>query len=231
MTRRATFSQLAWPEEPSQSGMAVQWALGISTQVIDWTWRAFDALYAERMSSVDLAQPLDQLERDLVRHHFVEIQILFQRETGGYAAFVPVHEWPEMETRSDAPAKPPAYDLAFISTSNQRWAWPVEAKVIVTPGALSEYLKDVNDKFVSGTASPLVSEGGMIGYLLCSDALAVMANLQRRIKQTGELFAGFTERVHRTSLHRRLNSPDLRIHHMLMVCVTEPGRTSDSSVT
>jgi hypothetical protein len=42
-----------------------------------------------------------------------------------------------MATRSAAPAKPPAYDIAFIWHDNPRVAWPIEAKVVPTPGTLA----------------------------------------------------------------------------------------------
>ena len=154
MTRHPTFSELAWPDDPADAELPIQWARGVATQVLDWTWRAFDSLLASRLVRIDLTQPLEQLERDLTRNHFVEIQVLFALETDGYAALVPHHEFPEMESRSSASAKPPAYDLAFVSTSNQRRAWPLEAKVVPSPDRLGEYLNDVNGKFVrrhSGT--------------------------------------------------------------------------------
>ncbi len=219
MARRPTFSELAWPDGPDDAELPVQWARGVATQILAWTWRAFDTFRSEQLSRIDLTQPLEQLERDLVRHHFVEIQLVFAAETDGYASFVPHHEWPELESRSSAQAKPPAYDLAFVSVTNERWAWPLEAKVVPSPNALAEYLKDVNDKFVAGIASPLIGEGGMLGYLLCSDGAAVFRNLEERLGQTLKQVPDLEQRFHRTSHHPRAKAPELRLHHMLMVCV------------
>jgi hypothetical protein len=219
MTRRPTFSELAWPEGPDDRALAVKWAKASSFRILDWTWRAFDALSASHLSKIDLTQPLEQIERDLVRQHFVEIQILFARETNGYSALVPHHEWPEMETRTSASAKPPAYDLAFVSTVDRRWAWPIEAKVIPTPSTLAEYLKDVEDKFIAGVASPLIGEGAMIGYLLCSDGQAFVASLAAKLGQPLKQVADFPNRTHRTSEHTRSARPSLTLHHMVMECV------------
>jgi hypothetical protein len=188
MTRRPTFSELAWPSGPSDTDQALRWAEGITTQVLDWTWRAFDLIRAKHLSRIDLTQPLEQLERDLVRHHFVEIQLLFAADTDGYASMVPHHEWPEMQSRSSASAKPPANDLAFVSLNNQQWAWAIEAKVVPTSDSLAEYLKDVNEKFVTGIASPMIGEGGMLGYLLRDDAAVALDNLQERLGQRLEQF-------------------------------------------
>jgi hypothetical protein len=218
MTRRPTFSELAWPEDPEGRIIAVRWARDSAFRILDWTWRAFDALSASHLSEIDLTQPLEQLERDLVRQHFIEIQILFNRETNGYSAIIPNHEWPEMETRTSATAKPPAYDLAFISTANRRWAWPIEAKVIPTPNTLAEYLKDVKEKFIAGIASPLIGEGAMIGYLLCNNGQAFIANLAAKLDQPLNQIADFPNRMHRTTEHARSLCPNLTLHHMLMEC-------------
>ena len=220
MTRHPTFSEIAWPDDPLNGNAAIEWASAITVQVFDWTWRAFDTLYANHLGAVDLTQPLEQMERDLVRHHFTQITVLFAKETDGYASFTPFHEWPEMETRSGPSAKPPANDIAFVSTdSNQRWALALEAKVLPTKGQLSEYLKDVNDKFVGGIASPLVNVGGMIGYLLCNEAPAIFIGIEKQLGQDLVPINDFPGRHHRVSLHNRLKAPNLRIHHMLMTCV------------
>jgi hypothetical protein len=220
MTRHPTFSEIVWPDDPLSGNAAIEWARSITVQVLDWTWRAFDTLYANHLGAVDLSQPLEQMERDLVRHHFTQINVLYAKETDGYASFTPFHEWPEMETRSDASAKPPANDIAFVSTdSNQRWALALEAKVLPTKGQLGEYMKDVNDKFVGGIASPLVGDGGMIGYMLCAEADAIFVGIEKRLGQKLETSNDFLDRHHRLSQHERSNAPNLRIHHMLMDCV------------
>src|SRR5438132_1118940 len=76
---------------------------------------------------------------------------------------------PELLSRSSARAKPPAYDLSFSHVEHDLWQWPIEAKVVLTPKALGEYLRDVQDKFIAGIAAPMIGEGAMIGYLLSGD--------------------------------------------------------------
>jgi hypothetical protein len=222
MTRRSTFSELRWPDDPAEADLPIRWAESVATQVLDWTWRAFDALRTEHLLRIDLSQPLEQLERDLTSQHFIEIQLIVGRETGGYSAFVPHHEWPENASRSSAMAKPPAYDLAFVSLDNRRWAWPIEAKVVPTPGRLSEYLEDVQGKFIRCVAAPLIGEGALIAYLLTEETSKVFENLAQRLNQTLELVSEFRDRPHRISRHSRVDAPDLRLHHMLMQCVGPP---------
>lgn len=219
MTRRPTFSELRWPDDPSYADLPIRWAASVAAQVLDWTWRAFDALRADHLVRIDLTQSLEQLERDLTRNHFLEIQCLFVAETDGYPTFAPVPEWPETESRTSPSTKPPAYDLAFISLANRRWAWPIEAKVVLSPGRLGKYLRDVNDKFVGGVAGPLVGEGGVIAYLLTSETALVFENLAMRLSQVLEPDPRFDNRPHRVSRHARASAPELRLHHMLMQCV------------
>ena len=183
MPRHPVLSELIWPDEPGDGELAVTWAESIATEILGYMWRSFDVMQNKYINQIDLTQPLEQLERELAKFHFLEIQQLFRQEKDGFASFSPVPEWPEMATRSAAPAKPPAYDFAFICLANSRWAWPIEAKVIHSNGGLVEYLKDINEKFFKGVASPLVSEGGMIGYLLVADVTSVWERLQKCLKQ------------------------------------------------
>ena len=223
MMRCSTFSELRWPDNPSDADLPVRWARSVATQVLDWTWRAFDALRTNHhLALVDLSQPLEQLERDLTRNHFIEIQKLFHTETDGFSSFVPLHEWPETESRRSAQAKPPSYDLAFVSLDNRRWVWPLEAKVVSSPGQLAEYLKDVNDKFIGCIAAPLVGEGAMIAYLLTNETTTFLENLTERLGQTLEPVPAFSRRPHRVSHHSRDAAPNLRLHHLSMQTV-EPA--------
>lgn len=223
MTRCPTFSELRWPDDPSDADLPTRWAASVAIHVLDLTWQAFDTLRADHLARIDLRQPLEQLERDLTRNHFIEIQRLFATETDGYSSFVPHHEWPETESRTSPSARPPAYDLAFVSLANRRLAWPIEAKVVPSSHRLGEYLKDVNDKFVGGVAAPLVGEGGMIAYLLTSETATFFENLAERLAQILEQpDPRFRKRPHRISHHSRAAAPDLRLHHLLMPCVGPP---------
>jgi hypothetical protein len=139
MTRRPTPSQLIWPDDPGDSDLAVAWAASISVQILGWTWRAFDSLRSNHLSRIDMTLPMDQIERDLTRNHFTHINTLWAQDTEGYSSFTPHHEYPEMESLTSSAAKPPAYDLAFVATNNPRWAWPMEAKVVTSSGALTTF--------------------------------------------------------------------------------------------
>src|ERR1700731_1522536 len=173
---RPTASELAWPLDADSHQQAQEWAGHAAIQVLDWTWRAFDLLRTNVLGRIDLNQPLDQLERDLTSNHFRAIQQLWARETEGYSAFCPHHEWPEMATRSPSPARPPAYDIAFVWNDNPRVAWPLEAKVVPNTGTLAKYVADTA-KFTEGIAAPFVGEAAQIAYLLSGAATEFFANL------------------------------------------------------
>lgn len=224
MTRRAAFRELAWPDDPAFTALAVEWSHAASSQILDWVWRAFDQLRAQHLTRVDLTKPLEQLERDLTQLHFEEIQQVWAQDTGGFSAVLPGHEIPEFESRSSASALPPAYDLGFVFCENRRCIWPIEAKVVRSAAALSEYLKDVRGKFAAGIAAPFVTQAGMIAYLLTGIALDVFSDLERQLAQSLKPVPAFASRQHRTSMHAGRRSPsgrvlpDLLLHHLVMRC-------------
>lgn len=225
MTRRIAFREQAWPEDPAFNEVALAWAESASERILDWVWRAFDALRAGPMARVDMAGPMDQLERDLTDLHFSEIQRLWKEETQGDATFHPGHEIPEYESRQPAPAQPPSYDLGFVLYENPRMIWPIEAKIVPRASELSGYLADVRRKFIAGIAAPFVGQAGMIGYLLAGTAHEVFIALERELSQSLKHHPAFATREHRTSSHARGASPfgrglpDLLLHHLVMRCL------------
>jgi hypothetical protein len=216
MNRRPTLSDMLWPDDPADADLPVEWSKDVAVQLLQWVWSGYDQLREKHLSRVDLTQPLEQLERNLTFLHSGEIMDVWARETQGFSSLRPGHEIPELENRVSPSAKPPAYDIGFVHTENQRWIWPVEAKVLPTAGALAEYLKDVRDKFVGGIAGPLVCECGMIGYLVKGLPNEVFEKLDSELTQSLLTLPEFKTRHHRSSQHERKKAPFLRLHHMIM---------------
>ena len=129
-----------------------------------------------------------------------------------------------MATRSPAPAKPPAYDIAFVWNDNPRVAWPMEAKVVPTTETLAPYLSDTA-KFTEGTAAPFVGEGAQIAYLLSGVAVDFFINLSKKLSLKLQAVPELTTRSHRISLHIRTSAPNLRLHHMVMLCGCDRTQT------
>ena len=214
---RPTLSELRWPMDEDSRQQAHDWATGISNRAIDWTWRGFDAMRENLLSCIDVNAPIEQLERDLTRNHFAEIQSLWARETGGESSIEPQAEYPEMETRAPAPAKPPAYDIAFVWKENRRVALPIEAKVVSAPGVLAAYIGDT-EKFAGGIAAPLVGVGAQIAYLLKGGTDDFFTNLSIKLSVLLAAVPEFSARPHRFTLHPRSSAIDLTLHHMAMYC-------------
>lgn len=214
---------MLWPDEPADADLPVHWARDVAVQVLDWVWRGYDQTRDKHLSRVELTQPPEQLERNLTFLHFGEIQEIWARETEGFSSLRPGHEIPELESRSSPSAKPPAYDLGFTHTENQRWIWPVEAKVLPTSTALAEYLDDVRGKFGAGIAGPFVGEGGMIGYLLHGLPNDVFDKLARELGQLLLPVSEFSARQHRSTQHNRADAPSLRLHHLIMELKNSSG--------
>jgi hypothetical protein len=223
MSRRPTLSEMLWPDDPADADLPVQWAQDVTVQALGWVWRGYDQLRDKHLSRVDLTQPTEQLERNLTFLHFGEIQEIWARETEGFSSVRPGHEIPELEKRSSPSAKPPANDLGFVHTENQRWIWPVEAKVLPTSAALAEYVKDARGKFVAGIAGPFVGEGGMIGYLLKGFPSDVFDKLSHELGQRLLPVSEFKTRQHRSTQHERRDAPFLRLHHMIMELANSPA--------
>lgn len=215
--RRPTLSELVWPNDEESRRQAARWAASATVRVLDWTWRGFDALRRNVLQSLDMSQHLDQLERDLTSKHFVEIQRIFAEETEGLSSIIPHHEFPESESRPGGSGRPPASDISFVWYDNQRVSWPLEAKVLPTPGTLAEYLGDT-EKFTDGIAAPLVGEGAQLAYLLSGTTDDFFRNLRPRLASPLRTLRGFSGRAHRVSFHARGGTPDLRLHHMAMRC-------------
>lgn len=210
-------SELRWPMDDDSRRQAENWAAGITFQALDWTWRGFDALRENVLSEVDFNQPLDQLERDLTSKHFIEINRLFAAETEGLSSIIPHHEFPENESAPGGSGKPPASDICFIWYHNQRVSWPIEAKVLKTPGTLSEYLGDTA-KFENGIAAPLVGEGAQLAYLLTGTTDKFFDNLSAQLALPLQTVVEFSARAHRVSSHARTGIPRLQLHHLAMLC-------------
>jgi len=196
---------------------AEEWTAGITIQVLDWTWRAFDTLSARVLSHVDMTQPFEQLERDLTSKHFIEIQQLFAAETDGMSSIVPHHEFPENESRPGGSGKPPASDISFVWYHNERVAWPIEAKVLLTPGTLAAYLGDLT-KFTDGIAAPFSGAGAQVAYLLNGTTEDFFSNLGLALSVALQTMPEFSNRAHRVTSHKRKTTPELRLHHMAMRC-------------
>ncbi|WP_426732551.1 hypothetical protein [Myxococcus faecalis] len=228
MSRRKTLGEIKWPDDATSRRLAISWANSIVEQALKLVWQGFDIVYMDNLKDApDLveAHP-EQLERELTQWHYIAIERAHRTTTDGFQSFYPIHEPHEFLSRKGGNAMPPSYDIGFIHTTNMSWILPVEAKLLWSSEALSEYLKDVNEKYATGVAAPQVGECGMIGYLLKGTVDNVFAGLTAQLGQALEPMVSFEGRAHRTTTHQRLKAPALRVHHMVMSCVSPQTKKS-----
>ena len=72
----------------------------------------------------------------------------------------------ERETMRPPPAQPPEYDLAFVFRADERIMWPIEAKVLETPGGVADYVRDIREEYLKCRYGPFSASGAMLAYLL-----------------------------------------------------------------
>ena len=128
-----------------------------------------------------------------------------------------------LRRESPAPAQPPQYDIAFVLRENGKVMWPLEAKVLRTDRAISRYVKDNREEFLTGRYAPYVNGGGMLGYLLRGSSVSALTHIEISLGCRLNRLNGFDPNVHRVSFHvRRLEKPEFlsgmfQCHHLIMV--------------
>lgn len=225
MSRRRSLGEIVMPIDDKTRQFAVAWAEDVIELALTLVWRGFDRVMANELKGRHDLADLDpeQLEREITQWHSLSITVIWAQVTNGYSSLIPVHEHHEFEKRKGGKAVPPSNDIGFVHRDNKRLCLPIEGKLLPTAKALSEYVKDVTDKYVMGVAAPFVGECGMVGYLLQGTASGVFNKLASELKQSLLCVESFRDRPHRTTEHSRAVAPRLRVHHMVMSCVPTPS--------
>jgi hypothetical protein len=182
-------------------------------------WEGCDALKKKRLIQIGgLTQDNLSIERSITQTLVPEIRKAmpptspFQVEHGAF----------EFETLESSAAQPPEYDISFVMYSNQRLIWPIEAKVLETDGTLAEYIKEINDNYLTCRYGPFTGEGAMLAYLLNGEPSKVFKNIEKKLNCKLIHHADFSNRDHKTSDHQRCvpkGKPyprDFRCHHLVL---------------
>jgi hypothetical protein len=119
--------------------------------------------------------------------------------------------------------------------ANRRVAWPIEAKVLRTDGAVAGYIADVKDPFLTCRYAPFSEGGAMVAYLMSGTPTILFGNIEQKLGVTLDFFPLTRSRPHRISTHSR-TPPAGRpypkhflCHHIVMNMV--PGTNSSSGST
>lgn len=180
---------------------------------LGYIWSAYDDL---RKSSVVIDG------RDLERSITQLLQPRVAKELSGDEPFYIQHGPFERETMRAPPAQPPEYDLAFVLRAEERIMWPMEAKVLDTPGSVAAYVRDVNEEFLTCRYAPFSGSAAMLGYLLTGSPKDALEAISIKLGVTLDQVKDRPPETSRCSDHNR-NVPagkpyptGFRCYHLLM---------------
>ena len=218
--RRLALGELRYRKKPNLITRR-QWSTDFSTNMLMSVWRGFDQLSLDVLT-VDPNEAEDDIERSITE--LLEPRI--QRCIPDHAPYYLQHASAERESRSNAPAQPPTYDLAFVFWEDETFKWPVEAKVLKadTETAVTRYVDCLREKFLTFKYAPFSSEAAMLGYLFSGQPQRAFDSIAQKIPSLLTPHPEFPERPHMTSDHVRTvpeNQADsypaeLRCHHLMM---------------
>lgn len=224
LRRGKTIQEKRWPDTPDFVQVAKDWHPDGITVIVKLVWEGYDLLKADVLSHINCDQAkekLEQRERSITQSLEGRIQDVMT----GDEPFRVQHEVFEFETRDSAQAQPPQYDIAFVLRANEKIIWPLEAKVLISHGAVAPYVNDVKDQFLTCRYAPFSSEGGMLGYLLSGDPNIAFNNIENGVPCTLTHYQAFVDRDHKTSDHIRTVPPgkhypaNFRCHHLILKIV------------
>lgn len=217
MHRRRTIGEERWLDAPDFVVIATTWRKDASTILLKFIWQAYDLFRNEVLSDIDFTHAEDELERSITQY----LEPVIRRIMTGDEPFDVQHGPYEFETRMEAPAQSPQYDIAFFLRQNPRIMWPLEAKVLRTDGAIVEYVNAIQDKFLTCRYAPFSSEAGMLGYLLSGEPSKVFSNIEVKLSCALRDHSAFPNRTHKTSEHQRMVQTgkayphNFRCHHLI----------------
>lgn len=199
--------------DQSFPALAGQWAKDPAPKMLGFVWKAYDEM---------LTKPPHVDDRDLERSITQLLEPRIRDAMTGYEPYYIQHGPFERETMALPPAQPPQYDLAFVLRADERIMWPLEAKVLETPGTLAEYEREIREQYLTCRYAPLTTSGAMLGYLLTGNAADALIKIGAKLNATLDQVTDFPKRPHRASMHKR-NVPegkqypiDFNCHHMIL---------------
>lgn len=238
MYRGITPGELRWPKVVEFEAAAIKLRMNAMDVLIGAIWAGYDAFMAavvegrdvelkelsaelegKERAGVDIREATAEVERSIsqmLSHHI-------GRVLDPYAPFHVCHAPREFQSRLPPPAQAPEYDIGFVLNENHRSIWPLEAKVLHTPRALSPYIADLREQFLTGRYAPFSKGGAMVAYLLSGEAYEFLSRLSEEIGEPLQELAVVSSRPHRVSDHQRTVTPGLgmpeyfRCHHLVML--------------
>ncbi len=218
MARKGIIFQKSHPDTGDFVELARAWNPDAISILIRFVWEGYDLLVSEILSHFDGTE--EQLERSITQ----ALERRISRKMTGDEPFGVQHEAYEWESYQKL--RPPQYDIAFYLMSNDRIIWPLEAKMLETDGAIGDYIKEINENFITCRYAPFSSQGGMLGYLFSGNPNQAFTNIENKVPCTLNDHPDFPNRDHRTSDHQRVVPPgksypaEFSCHHLLLTIIT-----------
>jgi hypothetical protein len=198
---------------PAFLALAVVWTRDQADLLLGFVWAGYDRMRAN-MPVIDT--------RDLERAITQRLEARINDVMTGDEPFYVQHSPFEHETMARPPAQPPANDFAFVWREEERIMWPLEAKVLTTPGTLVDYEAGIRNNYLSCRYAPFSSGGAMLGYLLSGAAVDALTGIETRLGCPLDPVPAFAARPHRVSKHQRIvpsgkNYPaDFHCYHLIL---------------
>jgi hypothetical protein len=187
--------------------------------MLGFVWGGYDRLLKDDGFAVSVNDA--HLEDEITQALYCRIQD-FMRAFDPFSAFVIMHQWPEGEQAKHT-GRQPQCDLAFrMIDGNVRSHFTIEAKVIPTDGAVSEYCHEITGNLLTGRYSTYSSEAAMLGYLLSGRPDSTFNAIAKRLNCEMFCVAAFKTRQHRYSNHQRKGlsgdgqTTSFRCHHLIL---------------
>ncbi len=223
---RPTMHEKLHRKHPDVDALVKIWRDDMVQQMLTYVWEAYDYVYTNCLSNLSFEnEDYEDLERSITEDLEGRLQDCIDR----YLPYRVQHEASERESRKPAPASPPQYDIAFVWRANPRIMWPLEAKVVKTDqdntsSNLGEYVKEVQDNFLTCRYAPFSNGGAMLCYFKSGNVTSLLNNIANRLGCTLSVYPCFHERPHRTSEHMRTVPEDKKgqypahfcCHHLIM---------------
>ncbi|KGC74423.1 hypothetical protein DO71_2806 [Burkholderia pseudomallei] len=199
--------------DPAFIALACSWMRDPAQWLLGFVWAAYDEMRTNppAIDTRDLERSITQLLEPRVRDAMT-----------GDEPFYIQHGSFERETMAAPPAQPPAYDLAFVLRADERIMWPLEAKVLATPGALADYERDIREQYLTCRYAPFSASGAMLGYLLSGTPAQALSRIATKLGCSLDPVSEFPTRPHRISVHRRsvpagkTYPMDFGCHHLVL---------------
>ena len=231
MARRGNIFKKRYPNTGDFVELAKAWNPDAISILIKLVWEGYDLLVSEFLSQINCDGTEEYLEISITQ----ALALKIDSSMTGYEPFAVKQEWYEFETSKSSRGQPPRYDIAFTLRDNDRIIWPLEAKILKSDVDVTEYVKEINNNFMTCRYAPFSSQGGMLGYLFSGDSNRAFTSIETKVPCTLNDHPDFPTRDHKTSDHQRVVPPgksypaEFRCHHLLFNIIPTGANATDTN--